>query len=84
MQTSIQQRTVAKPKRKSKRSRGFREYLNACATKTTSALLTRRQALRPQIADAMSELGAIETELNRRSGGISISLPIATNPDDDL
>jgi hypothetical protein len=67
MQTSTQQRTVAKPKRKSKRSRGFRAYLNACATKPTSKLLTRRRALRPQIADAMAELAAVESELKRRN-----------------
>jgi hypothetical protein len=62
-----QQSIVAKQSRKSKKSRGFREYLNACATKPTSELFKRRRALRPQIADAMSELGAVESELKRRN-----------------
>ena len=78
----------ARAKTKRKRPRGFREYLIDCLAKTTIELRTRRRALRPQIADAMSELGAVETELNRRKGGTDYrpqpAKKQATNPDDDL
>jgi hypothetical protein len=46
----------------------FASYLAACATKTTRELLKRRRELRPRVADWMSELSAVETELTRRKG----------------
>jgi hypothetical protein len=47
----------------------FTTHLVACAAKTNPELLKRRRELRLRVADAMSELSAVETELARRKGG---------------